>query len=209
MSAEIDWIALAVFVFFFALVTVMGFFAARWKAGPVDSHLDEWGLGGRQFGTVITWFLVGGDFYTAYTVIAVPALVFAVGAYGFFALPYTIIVYPLVFLVMPRLWAVCQRHQYVTGADFVHGRYGSRWLALAVALTGLLATMPYIALQLVGMQVVIGALGVRGTGWLGDLPLVIAFTVLAVYTYASGLRAPAMIAFVKDVMIYIVVIAAV
>ena len=73
---------------------------------PSAAHLDEWGLGGRNFGTWITWFLVGGDFYTAYTVIAVPALVYAVGAYGFFALPYTIIVYPIVFLIMPRLWRV-------------------------------------------------------------------------------------------------------
>jgi SSS family solute:Na+ symporter len=201
-------VALAVFIGFFALVTVLGFVAARWRAGDLH-QLHEWGLGGRRFGTVITWFLVGGDFYTAYTVIAVPALVYAVGAYGFFALPYTIIVYPLVFLAMPRLWAVCRRHGYVTGADFVHGRYGSRWLALAVALTGILATMPYIALQLVGIQVVLAALGFSGTGWLGDLPLIIAFTILAVYTYASGLRAPAMIAFVKDVMIYIVVIVAV
>ena len=70
MTGQIEWTALAVFIFFFALVTVMGFFAARWKSGPVSEHLDEWGLGGRQFGTWITWFLVGGDFYTAYTVIA-------------------------------------------------------------------------------------------------------------------------------------------
>src|SRR5215469_759730 len=210
MTGQIEWVALSIFAFFFVLVTVMGFFAARWKSGPVSEHLDEWGLGGRQFGTWITWFLIGGDFYTAYTVIAVPALVYAVGAYGFFALPYTIVVYPFVFLVMPRLWAVAHRHDYVTGADFVHGRYGSAWLALAVALTGLLATMPYIALQLVGIQVVLGAMGVGGgTGWTSDLPLIVAFIILAVYTYASGLRAPAMIAFVKDVMIYIVVIAAV
>jgi hypothetical protein len=106
MADSVDWIALAVFLFFFLLVTVMGFFAARWKSGPVSAHLDEWGLGGRQFGTWITWFLVGGDFYTAYTVIAVPALVYAVGAYGFFALPYTIIVYPFVFAAMPMLWKV-------------------------------------------------------------------------------------------------------
>jgi SSS family solute:Na+ symporter len=208
MTGDIQWVALGVFVFFFLLVTVIGFFAARWRAGNM-AELHEWGLGGRRFGTIITWFLVGGDFYTAYTVIAVPALVYAVGAYGFFALPYTILVYPFVFLVMPRLWAVCQRHHYVTGADFVHGRYGSRWLALAVAFTGILAVMPYIALQLVGMQVVIAALGIGGTGLAGDLPLIIAFLVLALYTYASGLRAPAMIAFVKDVMIYIVVFAAI
>ena len=207
-GGDINWTALIVFIFFFALVTVLGFFASRWRAGDL-SQLHEWGLGGRRFGTAITWFLVGGDFYTAYTVIAVPAVVFATGAYGFFALPYTIIVYPIVFTIMPRLWAVARKHNYVTAADFVEGRYSNQWLALAVAFTGILATMPYIALQLVGMQVVIGGLGIGGEGVQGEVPLVIAFVILALYTYASGLRAPAMIAFVKDIMIYIVVIAAV
>jgi SSS family solute:Na+ symporter len=204
MSAEIDWTALAIFVFFFALVTVMGFLAARWKAGPVNAHLDEWGLGGRQFGTWITWFLVGGDFYTAYTVIAVPALVYAVGAYGFFALPYTIIVYPFVFAVMPLLWKVAHRNGHVTAADVVRDTYSSRGLELAVAVTGIVATMPYIALQLIGMGVVIKAIGLTG-----ELPIVAAFVILALYTYSSGLRAPALIAFVKDIMIYIVVLVAV
>jgi SSS family solute:Na+ symporter len=204
MSNQIDWGAVSVFVFFFALVTVMGFVAAGWKSGPVSEHIDEWGLGGRQFGTWVTWFLVGGDFYTAYTVIAVPALVYAVGAYGFFALPYTIVVYPFVFAVMPVLWKVAQRNGYVTAADVVHGAYQSRGLELAVAVTGIVATMPYIALQLVGMGAVIKAMGLEG-----ELPIVAAFIILALYTYSSGLRAPALIAFVKDIMIYIVVLVAV
>jgi solute:Na+ symporter, SSS family len=204
LAGQIEWVALSVFIFFFALVTVMGFFAARWKSGPVSEHLDEWGLGGRQFGTWITWFLVGGDFYTAYTVIAVPALVYAVGAYGFFALPYTILVYPFVFAVMPLLWKVAHANGHVTAADVVHGAYGSRGLELAVALTGIVATMPYIALQLIGMGVVIKAMGLTG-----EWPIIAAFIVLALYTYSSGLRAPALIAFVKDIMIYIVVLVAV
>jgi SSS family solute:Na+ symporter len=204
MTDQIDWVALAIFLFFFVLVTVMGFFAARWKAAPVAAHLDEWGLGGRQFGTWITWFLVGGDFYTAYTVIAVPALVYAVGAYGFFALPYTIIVYPFVFAVMPVLWKVAHANGHVTAADVVLGNTGSRGLELAIAVTGMVATMPYIALQLIGMGVVIKAMGLTG-----ELPIVAAFIILALYTYSSGLRAPALIAFVKDIMIYIVVLVAV
>jgi SSS family solute:Na+ symporter len=206
MESQLNWTALGVFVFFFLLVTVMGFAASRWQRGQSNkgAHLDEWGLGGRNFGTWITWFLIGGDFYTAYTVIAVPALVYAVGAYGFFALPYTIIVYPIVFMVMPRLWHEAQRGGYVTAADVVYGRYASRWLEVAVALTGLVATMPYIALQLVGMEVVIRALGLTG-----EIPLAAAFVILALYTYSAGLRAPALIAFVKDLMIYIVVLVAV
>ena len=173
--------------------------------GDLDM-LHEWGLGGRRFGTIVIWFLLGGD-VSAATLIAVPALVFGAGAIGFFALPYTIIVYPLVFLILPRMWSVAHKHNFITAGDFVQGRYGNKWLALAVAITGIIATMPYIALQLVGLQVVIGAMGVGTAGLYGDLRLIIAFVILAAFTYTSGLRAPAMIAVVKDTLIYITVLA--
>ena len=208
MTRGINWPAAIVFIALFSVVTVLGFIAARWRRGDLDK-LHEWGLGGRRFGTLVTWFLLGGDLYTAYTFIAVPAFVFGAGALGFFALPYTVITYPFVFVVMPRLWSVARTHGYITAADFVRGRFGSSTLALVVALTGILATMPYIALQLVGIQVVIAAMGFEGHGWMADMPLVIAFLILAAYTYNSGLRAPALIAIVKDAIIYITVIAAV
>src|SRR5579862_1015479 len=180
-----DTVAISIFVLLFAFITWLGFAAAHWRKGDLDL-LHEWGLGGRRFGTLITWFLVGGDLYTAYTFIAVPALAFGAGALAFFAVPYTIICYPVLFLVFPRLWQVCRQRGYVTAADFVRGRFGNRWLALAVAITGIVATMPYIALQLVGIQVVIGALGVgvSGGGIVADLPLIIAFVVLAAFTYS-------------------------
>jgi SSS family solute:Na+ symporter len=210
---DIDPIALTVFLFFFLLVTIMGFMAARWRRGDTLDNLDEWGLGGRGFGTFISWFLIGGDIYTAYTFIAVPALLYAGSVIGFFAVPYTIVLYPLIFIFLPRLWSVSHRHGYVTPADFIRGRFDSRPLALAVAVTGILATMPYIALQLVGIQVVLEVMGIGGAedaSWfVKDIPLFIAFAILAAYTYASGLRAPALIAFVKDTLIYIVIIVAV
>jgi solute:Na+ symporter, SSS family len=203
---QVNWTALIVFVGLFGFVTWLGFAAAHWRKGDLD-QLHEWGLGGRRFGTVVTWFLVGGDLYTAYTFIAVPALAFGAGAVAFFAVPYTIVIYPILFLVFPRLWYVARKHNYITSADFVRGRFGNRWLALAVAVTGIVATMPYIALQLVGIQVMIGALGVSGTGLMGDMPLIISFAILAAFTYSSGLRAPAAIAIVKDLLIYVTALA--
>ena len=199
---DVNWTALTIFVVLFGLITWLGFAAANWRKGDLDL-LHEWGLGGRRFGTVITWFLIGGDLYTAYTFIAVPALAFGAGAVAFFAVPYTIVIYPILFLVFPRLWHVCHKHGYITAGDFVRGRFGNRWLALAITITGIVATMPYIALQLVGIQVVVGALGISGTGLASDLPLIIAFVILAAFTYSSGLRAPASIAIVKDILIYI------
>jgi SSS family solute:Na+ symporter len=203
MSRGVNGLELAIFIALFAFVTILGFVASRWRRAKLDS-LDEWGLGGRNFGSWITWFLLGGDLYTAYTFVAVPALIFGAGAAGFFAVPYTIIVYPLVFLVAPRLWSVAHRHGHVTPADFVRARHGSAGLALAIAITGIVATMPYIALQLVGIEAVLKAMGING-----DWPIIIAFAILAAYTYQSGLRAPALIAFVKDTLIYIVVLVAI
>ena len=127
----IDWTALIVFVLLFVLITVLGFLAGRWRRGDLDL-ISEWGLAGSRFGTVVTWFLLGGDLYTAYTFIAVPALMFGAGAIAFFAVPYTIMVYPFVFVVFPRMWSVARNNGYITASDFVRGRYGSRWLALAV-----------------------------------------------------------------------------
>ena len=211
-NTGVNYTALFVLIALFLLVTVMGFWATRWRQATSMESLDEWGLGGRKFGTWVTWFLLGGDLYTAYTFVAVPAAMFATGAVaGFFAVPYTIVLYPIIFIFMSRLWSVSHRHGYVTPADFVRGRYGSRGLALAVSITGILATMPYIALQLVGIQAVLEVAGVGGSENIiaKDLPLFIAFALLAAYTYSSGLRAPAVIAFVKDALIYLVIIVAV
>ena len=211
-SGDINWVALAVLTALFLLVTVLGFMATRFRRAESLDSLDEWGLGGRKFGTWVTWFLLGGDLYTAYTFVAVPAAMFATGAVaGFFAVPYTIVLYPIIFLFMARLWSVSHRHGYVTPADFVRGRYDDRGLSLAVAVTGFVATMPYIALQLVGIQAVLEVVGLGGNDnvILKDLPLFVAFAVLAAYTYSSGLRAPAVIAFVKDTLIYLVVIVAI
>ncbi len=206
-------ITFGVFLALLALITGMGFVASRWRRAKEANNLDEWALGGRTFGPFITWFLLGGDLCSAYTLIAVPAAIFSLGAFGFYAVPNAIILYALGFVFLPKLVSLAHKKGYVTLTDFVNDRFGSKSLGLAVTLTGLLATLPYLALQLVGLEVIFGSLGIGGAAadnWLmRDLPLLIAFGVLAAYTYSSGLRAPALIAFVKDGLTYVVVIAAV
>jgi solute:Na+ symporter, SSS family len=230
---HVNAVSFTILIVLFAVVTLVGFAAARWRRAEdmvhssvfvvepskrvrlitmYPMHLKDWGLAGRGFGTFVSWFLLGGDLYTAYTFIAVPALVYGAGAAGFYALSYTIMVFPIALVFVPRLWSVARVHGYVTPADFVRGRYGSPGLGLAVAATGILATMPYIALQLVGIQSVLIVMGVGGSSsnwFIRDLPLLIAFMILATYTYLAGLRAPALIAFVKDTLIYLTVIVAI
>ena len=193
-----------VFIGVFVLVTVVGFLDARWRR-PENIHtLEEWGLGGRAFGNWVTWFLLSGDIYTAYTFVAVPTLLYGIGAGGFFAIPFLVILYPLLYVLLPRFWSVAHVNGFVTPAEFVRARFGSRTLGLFVAVTGILATMPYIALQLLGIQAVFKVMGIPG-GW----PLTISFVVLALYTFISGLRAPALISIVKDALILWTILAAI
>ena len=83
---QFNGVAFGILLALFVIVTVIGFSAARWRRAEDLMHLHEWGLGGRGFGTFVSWFLLGGDLYTAYTFIAVPAVIYTTGAAGFFAL---------------------------------------------------------------------------------------------------------------------------
>ncbi|HTZ56325.1 MAG TPA: sodium:solute symporter [Candidatus Acidoferrum sp.] len=190
-------------------ITVLGFAAANWRRTGTLDHMHEWALGGRNFGTLISWFLIGGDLYTAYTFIAVPALAYGAGPIAFFALPYTIVAYPFGILILTRFWSVARNRGYITAADFVRDRFGDRSLEIVIAITGVISILPYIALQLVGMEVVFRQLGGVFAVGNGEVALAISFILLAAYTYTSGLRAPALIALVKDTLIYITIICAI
>src|SRR5258708_20166951 len=132
---------------------------------------------------------------------------FGLGALsGWFAVPYTALVYPIIYILMPKFWSVCKQRGYVTSADFVKDRFGSNTLSFAVALTGIVATLPYIALQMFGIQVSLAALGIPLTVSLGslqiDLPLLIPFLTLSAYTYTNGLRPPPFTPLVKHIIIF-------
>ena len=175
--------------------------------------LDEWGLGGRQFGTWVTWFLLGGDLYTAYTFVAVPAAMFAAGAVaGFFAVPYTIVLYPIIFIFMAPA-VVGQpparlRHPGRLRPRAGTARAGSPSPSRSPASSRRCRTSRSSSSASRRCSRSSG-LGGGDSLLAKDLPLFIAFALLAAYTYSSGLRAPAVIAFVKDTLIYLVIIVAI
>ncbi|WP_328475837.1 sodium:solute symporter [Actinoplanes sp. NBC_00393] len=188
-------IEVGVFAVLMAVVLVLGFGAARWRRPENPHTLEEWGVGGRAFGNWAIWFLIGGSMYSAYTFIAVPALTYGIGAIGFFAVPFAIITTPLTFVFTTRAWSVARRHGFLTHSEFAAARFGSPGLGALVAVTGILATMPYVAVQLLSLQAVL-----RTVGFGGEWPLLAAVTVVSVCTFRSGLRAPALLSVVKDAL---------
>ncbi|MDT7862539.1 MAG: sodium:solute symporter [Saccharolobus sp.] len=195
------------FVVLFIIFAVLGFYGAYWRRGNLDL-LHEWGLAGRRLGTILVWFLMGADLYTAYTFIAVPSGLFAKGSLYFFAVPYVSLTFAIALLTMPRLWVVSRNKGYVTAADFVKDRFNSKILAALVALTGVVAELPYIALQIVGMKAVLEMmlLGIGNIALVSEISLIIAFIILAAFTFTSGLRGAALTGVFKDILIWITVI---
>lgn len=209
MSPLIGPLGWGVFITFFVVFVLLGFYGARWRRGDL-SQLHEWALAGRRLGTFLVWFLVGADLYTAYTFIAVPSGVFASGALYFFAVPYVATTFALASVTMPALWRWSRLRGYVTAADFVQDRFNSKLMAAFVAATGIVAEFPYIALQIVGMQAVLTIMllnVVKNIKLVSDLALTIAFIILAAFTYTSGLRGATLTAVFKDVLVFLGVIA--
>ncbi|MCM2389834.1 sodium:solute symporter family protein [Streptomyces albipurpureus] len=198
----------AAFLAVIGAVSLLAAGARRFHARDTLPSLEGWALADRSLGTGWMWLLLGGTIFTAYTFTAVPGLAYGNGAPAFFALPYTVIVCPLAFVLLPRLWSVAREHGYITVADFVRGRYGSPLLALVVALTGILATMPYLALQLLGIRAVLNAGGMdTSDALMVDLVMIVLFAGLAIATYRHGLRAPTVISAFKGVAVFASVLA--
>lgn len=200
-----------VFIVLFILFVALGFGASRWRRGDL-SDLSEWALAGRRLGSYLAWFLVGADLYTAYTFIAVPSAELAKGGIYMFAVPYVMATFAVAMIAMTTLWKLSRKKNYVTAVDFVRDKFNSRTLAILIAVTGIVAELPYIALQIVGMKAVLTVMlapyftSATTLGYVGEIALIISFVILAAFTFWSGLRGAALTAVMKDVIILISVV---
>ncbi|MFI9024654.1 sodium:solute symporter [Streptomyces sp. NPDC053560] len=185
MSFNSAFVAFALLV---AGVVGAGGLLARRSAPAELPHPAGWALAGRELGTGRVAVLLGGTVYTAYTVVAVPGLTYSTGGFGLYALTYTLLLTPVALVVLPRFRDLASRHGLVTTADVALARHGSHALALAVAVTGVVAAMPYLALQAVGLEAALRAMGISPTGATGVLSIVVVFAAFAAVLLPGGLR---------------------
>lgn len=202
----IDTLAIVAFVSLFVLFIALGFYGKYWRRGD-PNHIHEWSLAGRRLGTTLVFFLIGADLYTAYSFVAIPSGVFAKGSLYFFAIPYVMLTFGVALVTMPRLWTLARQKGYITASDFVKDKFGSTTLSVMIAITGIVAELPYIALQIVGMQSVLTVMlaGYSNAQIVEEISLLIAFIILAAFTYTSGLRGATLTAVFKDILIWITV----
>ncbi|MFD7015308.1 sodium:solute symporter [Streptomyces sp. NPDC059928] len=184
----------------------MGALVAAWSLARGSDprelpHPSGWSLARRGLGPAATSVLLGGTIYTAYTLFAVPGLAYATGGFSLYTLVYTLLLTPAAIVLLPLLRGIAGRHGLVTAADFARARHGSHALSLAIALTGLLATMPYLALQVVGLEAALRVMGASPRSPQGLVCIVLIFALLITVYLPGGLRACVHVASFKAVLI--------
>ncbi|MGC8573815.1 MAG: sodium:solute symporter, partial [Caldisphaera sp.] len=187
---------LITFIVLFIIFAIVGFMGRTFRRGDM-SQLHEWGLGGRKLGTVLQFFLQGADWFTAYSILAIPSAVFALGAFGFFGVAYQAMVFTFASLFMPRLWKISREKGYITIADYARGEFNSIGLSLSIVVLGIFATLFYIALQVDGLYAILGTTLLESFHILPTssafkeyslVILFIAFLVIAAFSFTSGVR---------------------
>ncbi|MCG2891957.1 MAG: sodium:proton antiporter [Vulcanisaeta sp.] len=182
------------------LTVVAGFLGSKWRA-PDFSKIAEWSIGGMKFGSFIVWFLMGADIYTAYSLIAVPGAAYSLGGFILYSVVYGSVSYPFLYIVATKFYRIAKRRGYITAGDYVRDRFDSRVLSLLISLTGIIAMLPYIALQIVGIRYVLDAMGFP------VIPsFIIAYIIVALFVALSGLRGPALSSLIKDAVLWAVIL---
>jgi len=201
---------LITFIVLFIVFAIVGFMGRSFRRGDI-TQLHEWGLGGRKLGTALQFFLQGADWFTAYSILAIPSAVFALGAYGFFGVAYQAMVFAFASLFMPRLWKISKEKNYITIADYARGEFNSIGLSLSIVILGIFATLFYIALQVDGLYAILGTTLLESFHILPTsqafkeyslVILFIAFLVIAAFSFTSGVRGVSLGAVFKDILVW-------
>jgi len=184
------------------VVVLIGFLAGRDKSNR--SSVEEWSVGGRRFGPLLIWLLIGADLYTAYTFLGLTSTAYSGGSLALFAIPYTIIAFFISFFFLPKLWKFSKDHKITTLADYAKIRFGSKFLSFLIAIVGVLMLIPYIDLQLAGIQ---DTLTVAGTGFINvKFVVIVSFFLVALYTFFSGIKGPTYTAIIKDILVWVIML---
>lgn len=194
----------------FAAVMFVSVLLAVWagRTGPRESGSDrgisDFLVGGRTFPAWLVYFLAVGEVYSIGTMIGFPSGIYAKGAsYGIWFLGYIVLAYAMGYFLAPLVWRAAHRYDAMTVPDVFGRHYGSRRLELVTSVTLLIALIPWGQYQFIGLQVVLGGLGVP----LSPLQCVLIAGVIAfIYIAVSGIRSPAFVSILKDAFMLIGVV---
>jgi solute:Na+ symporter, SSS family len=183
-----------------ALAVVIGFASH----GRRRMDLEQWTVAGRRYGGLLLWVLGAGEIYTTFTFLGAAGYAYAKGGPVFYILGYGALAYVISFFLLPPLWRYAKRNGLYTQADYFTSRFSSPWLGMLAAVVGVLFVVPYGTLQLEGLGDIVTT--VTNGKVTSDTAMIVAFGLVALFVFTSGLRAAAWTSVLKDILLIVAVL---
>jgi SSS family solute:Na+ symporter len=190
-----EFVALGIIAAIVAGTILFALFSVR----RIKMDPQEYIVGSRSFGALLLWILLAGEIYTSFTFLGAAGWAYGKGAAAFYILAYGTVAYCIGFFLLPPLWRIGKERGLLTLPDFFIDRYGSKTLGIAVAVLQFFLVVPYVTLQLTGVQIL---LTLAGYGqYKSTAAVAIAFTLIALFVFTAGLRGTAWASIIKDTMV--------
>ena len=176
-----DWRGvLAVVAVYLVVNLVIGLRAGSRSTDTVTGYV----AGDRNFGTLVMYFVTGATIYSAFAFLGGPGWTYSRGAAAFYILAYGVLGIAPYFAIGPWAARLGRKHGYVTQASLLAHRFQSRWVAIVAGAIGVIAMIPYVALQMSGAGIVLEQV----TDGRVPLPVgaAIAYSVVLLYVWRSG-----------------------
>lgn len=156
--------------------------------GGAEQHssLEDYVTGGRSFGLMLMFFIMGAEVFSAAAFLGNPGWAYGRGAPAFYLIAYVGLMASMGWLLAPRIRRIAARMKYLTQADMLAGRFNSKTLAALIGLVAIVGLLPYLTIQVVGTGLMFSAATEgRVPFWLGAL---VATLIVMAYVYTSGMR---------------------
>lgn len=195
-----ETVSLLIIFLFIISATIIGLIPGMNK----KMNLEEWAVGGRNFGRWLNWFILAGEIYTAFAFLGASGWAYSRGGPTFYILGYGALAYIIGYYLLPTISPIGRKHGLMTQPDLIEHLYDSKNLSLLTAIIGVAFLLPYLQLQLTGLGLIIETCSY---GQLTRIPaMLIAFILVASFVYLSGLKGVATTAVLKDILLMIAVV---
>ena len=115
----------AITIFAVAMVGTIGLGVAAMRGRDADR--EQWAVGGRSFGVILTWVLLAGECYTSFSYLGAAGWAYGYGAPILYLVGYMATGYATVYLFAPMVWSYAKRHSPTGSSRPGSGSSSRRW----------------------------------------------------------------------------------
>ncbi|NJL28173.1 MAG: sodium:solute symporter family protein [Thermoanaerobaculia bacterium] len=173
-------VALCLCGLYLAVTLVMGILPSLRVSRSVAGYVAA----DRSMSTVVLYFVLGASIFSSFAFLGAPGWAYSRGAAAFYILAYGVLGMMPLYFFGPRARRLGERCGFVTQAELLAHRYGSRTLSVLLAVLSVAVFIPYLTLQMKGAGLILTTIsGGRVSAALGAG---LTYGVVLIYVLWSG-----------------------